>query len=82
MDLNCADKKYQVADKVAIVDDKVFDANHQNVALSKSNFAKYILNREGEFADADFSEFVNIFEVITEIIRNHYTLSLAAKNLP
>jgi hypothetical protein len=82
MDLNCTDKKYQVADKVAIVDDKVFDANHQNVALSKSNFAKYILNREGEFADADFSEFVKIFEVITEIIRNHYTLSLAAKNLP
>lgn len=83
MNLNCTDRnKYQHTNKVVIVDNDVCDTNHQNVALSKSNFAKYILNREGEFADIDFSEFVKIFDVIIEIIRNHYTLSLAAKNLP
>jgi hypothetical protein len=83
MNLNCTDRhKYQNTNKIAIVDNDVFNEEDQNVALSKSNFAKYILNREEKFADMDFSEFVKIFDVITEIIRNHYTLSLAAKNLP
>ena len=83
MDLTCIDRnKYQQINKVVIVDNDVFDTKHQNVALSKSNFAKCILNREGEFTDVDFSEFVKIFDVIAEIIRNHYTQSLAATNLP
>jgi len=83
MNLNCTDRhKYQNTNKITIVDNDVFNEEDQNVALSKSNFAKYILNREEKFADIDFSEFVIIFDVITEIIRNHYTLSLAAKNLP
>jgi RNA-directed DNA polymerase len=83
MDLNCTERnKYQHADKVVVVDNAVFDKDHQNVALPKSKFAKYIFDREGEFADMDFSEFVKIFDVIAEIIRNHYTQSLAATNLP
>jgi hypothetical protein len=52
----------------AIIDDDVFDDEHTNVALSKADFAKYILNGEEGFTGFDVSEFKKIFDVINHII--------------
>ena len=46
-----------------MIDCGVFDKQN-NVALSKDDFAKYILNQEEGFNKFKFTEFGEIFEVI------------------
>jgi hypothetical protein len=51
-----------------VIDSGVYDKEHDNVALSKNDFAENILNEVDEFKDLDVSEFTKIFEIITTII--------------
>lgn len=53
-----------------IIDDEVFDSEHNNVALSKNAFADYILSGEKGFSGVDKSEFQSIFDVVSNIL-NH-----------
>lgn len=53
--------------KTFIIDDKVFNPESQNVALSKNDFATNVLNQVANFNDFDFSEFEKVFEVISAI---------------
>ncbi len=59
-----------------IIDEKVFDNNHNNVALSKDKFADYILNDIDNFNDFNFEEFQEIFKIIEKILRLHSETSL------
>lgn len=57
--------------QLKIIDDSVFDEEHQNVALSKNAFADYIYNEEENFNDFDFKAFNEVFEVIDKIFKYH-----------
>ena len=61
-------------DDLKIVDDKVFDIKSENVALSKDKFSDYILNKQENFHDFDFSEFDAVFQIIEDIMK-HYSES-------
>lgn len=50
-----------VSEKVQRLSDK------KNVALAKSKFAKYVLNKTEPFHDFDFTSFEELFEVINQI---------------
>jgi tetratricopeptide (TPR) repeat protein len=56
--------------KTVIVDSDigVFDSANNSLALSKSDFADYILRGEGPFADVDFRGFRQLLAVIKSII--------------
>lgn len=49
---------------ISVIDSEVFDHDGKNVALSKDDFANYVLREEEGFDDFDFTEFSRIFEVI------------------
>ena len=49
----------------------MFDSNDKNVALSKDDFANYILQESDNFNDFDFKPFLDIFEVIDRISKHH-----------
>jgi len=53
--------------RLAIVDNCVFDANNNNVALSKDDFAANVLNGAPGFRDVDFSTFAGVFQIVAEI---------------
>jgi hypothetical protein len=59
LDLNCSEPK-RIRGDLKIVDDGVFNSQSQNMALSKSNYANYILQGEDNFRDLDTSEFTNV----------------------
>ena len=67
--------KVNIQKKIAVngvIDEKVFDSKNDleeqhSIALSKDDFATYILN-EDEFEGFDFSAFSRIFEVIRKIV--------------
>ena len=67
--LVCHDIKKIRSTIISIIDCGVFDDSENNVALSKNDFAKYVLNQEKDFHNFDFAEFANIFNVIMSIIR-------------
>ena len=67
-DLTCTDLNKINRKDVTIIDDKVFDKHHKNVALPKSQFADYILQQQERFNDFDISEFQKIFDIIGMII--------------
>jgi len=69
-DLICSDQNAYQSSTIKIVSDRVFDKDNHNVALSKNDFADFILNEEGEFANVDVKAFARIFEVIAEIVAN------------
>lgn len=58
-------------DKQVIIDSGVFKSDDldwkSSIALSKNNFAEYILNKDARFSDIQFSNFKKIFEVIKTI---------------
>ncbi|MFM7599972.1 MAG: reverse transcriptase domain-containing protein [Pseudanabaena sp.] len=60
--------------QLKIIDDNVFDRNHNNVALSKDKFADYILNNAENFNDFNFEEFQEVFKVIENILKHHSEL--------
>lgn len=51
-----------------IIDDKVFDENDRNIALSKADFAKYIYDETLPFARLSVEGFRQIFETIRGIL--------------
>jgi len=53
--------------KVSIIDSHVFAGGDTNVALSKSQFADYVLGQVEGFHNFDFGSFRNIFDVIAQI---------------
>lgn len=57
--------------KQVIIDSGVYQTQDpewtKSVALSKNNFAEYILQKEGKFSEIDFSNFRKIFEIIKTI---------------
>ena len=57
--------------EIKIIDSNVFDSNDKNVALSKDDFANYILQESDNFNDFDFKPFLDIFEVIDRISKHH-----------
>jgi hypothetical protein len=56
------------AGKNCIIDDNVFDSNHNNVALSKSNFSNAIFNSEIAISDKSWENFRPIFDKISNIL--------------
>ena len=54
---------------IKIVDSGVFDNEENSLALSKSDFADYIYNEDGNFANVDVSSFKNILESIQSICK-------------
>jgi hypothetical protein len=53
--------------RISILDDRVF-LSGKNVALPKSDFAEYVLNKEDNFKDLDISEFKRVFDMISNIM--------------
>lgn len=66
-DLICKDFN-KLKGETKIIDDLVLDRSGNNVALSKDDFAEYILNRSLGFHDLDFAGFRQFFERIVTII--------------
>lgn len=61
----------KIRGKLSIIDHDVFNEAGDNVALSKSDFATYILKNDDRFRDVDFSGFKALFEVILSILKDH-----------
>jgi len=51
-----------------IIDNKVFNENNENIALSKNDFADYVLKKEKEYENFDVVEFEKIFDLIAKIV--------------
>jgi hypothetical protein len=66
-ELNCA-LLNKLGNPIKIIDEKVFNRQRQNVALSKDEFAENILGQTEEFSNIDFSGFVPLLEVISTIV--------------
>ena len=56
------------ANRLSIIDSKVFNSNLVNVALPKNDFADYVFNSASGFDDFSFAEFGKILEVVSEIV--------------
>ena len=54
--------------QLSIIDNDVFDESDTNVALSKNQFAEYVLDQVEGFDDFDFKAFRRIFDIIAAII--------------
>ena len=65
--LNCSDRNILNGPQPKIVDHDVYDETDSNVALSKNDFADYVVKREPGFEDFDFTPFRRIFKIIEEI---------------
>jgi hypothetical protein len=64
--LNCMEIN-KLKEDLKIVDNKVYDQDHQNVALSKDDFANYVLEKAPGFDDVDMIEFKAIIDIIEKI---------------
>jgi hypothetical protein len=58
--------------KESLVDDMVFRGT-SNLALPKSSFADYVLQKEPHFDKFDFSSFKELFTILAEIAENSLT---------
>lgn len=69
-DLNCV-KLHLIKkkDRISIIDSGVYNTERKNVALPKADFAEYVLNKEKDFDNFDFSEFAKIFDVVLMIVK-------------
>jgi hypothetical protein len=56
-----------------VIDSDVYDANNNNIALSKSDFAEYVSQGIEPFHDLDFLEFASVFEIIELIVKTAYS---------
>jgi GTPase SAR1 family protein len=62
-------KGFTEPQKTKIIDSEVYDKSNNNIALSKASFAHNIVNDIEPFCSFDFKEFIQIFEVIDQIIQ-------------
>ena len=58
----------QKRDVVKIIDDRVFDENENNIALSKADFAKYVYDAISPFSKLSVGGFRQILETIKQIL--------------
>ena len=58
-----------------IIDADVYNQDDINIAMTKDDFADYILNEKEGFDDFNFSAFQEIFDIISKI-KDHYLESL------
>ena len=57
--------------KINIIDDQVYSTqfgSHDNYSLSKMRFALMILKKEPPFDNFNFDSFIELFEIIKEIL--------------
>src|SRR2546427_232637 len=53
---------------IRVIDSEVYDANHNNVAMSKAEFARNIFDATEPFSRFDFTQFSKVFSIIGNII--------------
>lgn len=51
-----------------IIDSNVFNGNEESIALSKDDFAKYVLEKHEQFANMDLDSFRTIFEKLETVL--------------
>ncbi len=69
-DLNCKDFNSLSHREIKIIDNLVYGKSDKNIALSKNDFADYLINEHPNFIDIDFSGFKPLFERFLMIISN------------
>ena len=67
--ISCKDQNKFKNNRICIIDDHVysFENKTRNIALPKKKFAKYVLEREPNFDDFDFTNFCGIFDNLEKI---------------
>ena len=65
--LFCKDQNKFRNNRICIIDDRVYNPENKNVALPKKKFAKYVLEREPNFNNFDFTNFCKIFDNLEKI---------------
>lgn len=66
-DFNCT-LLNKLGNPLKVIDERVFNRQRQNVALSKDEFAENILGQVAEFSDLDFSGFKPLLDIISMIV--------------
>jgi RNA-directed DNA polymerase len=66
-DLNCTSLN-KLGNPLKVIDERVFNRQRQNVALSKDEFAENILGQTDEFYNIDFSGFKSLLDIVSMII--------------
>lgn len=66
--LNATDKNKIISKQLKIIDNDVYDSDHNNIALSKNDFADNILKSEGAFANFSFTPFDEVFQIISKVL--------------
>ncbi|WFU33616.1 hypothetical protein QA635_03970 [Bradyrhizobium brasilense] len=56
-----------------IIDADVYDASHNNVALSKADFATLVCSKAGEFARVQYTYFPEILSILRSVLTNDDT---------
>ena len=69
------DKNKIRSNQAKIIDSDVYDNDHNNVALTKSDFANYIHQSQEAFANFSFTAFDDAFQIISKIL-NHYSADI------
>ncbi len=54
---------------ISVLNCKVYDVNDNDVALTKNNFVEHIRNGEEGFDNFEYTEFMNIFHIISQIAK-------------
>ncbi len=67
--LTCTELNKIKSPDLSIIISKVCDDDGKNIALSKNDFAEHIINQEPGFNDFDFTEFINIFRILSQIAK-------------
>lgn len=69
--LSCAEAQKAKRRPAVIIDNNVFNENHENVALPKDAFAQNVLDRKPNFDDFGFEGFRDLFELISELVHSN-----------
>ncbi|MEH2399112.1 reverse transcriptase domain-containing protein [Nostoc sp.] len=70
-DFTCTDRSKFKSKELKIIDQDVFDKNHEKVALSKNDFADNIFNRKEKFDNFEFGAFEEVFIIIEKIVKSY-----------
>jgi RNA-directed DNA polymerase len=60
-------KRNKAGRKNEVIDDLVYNKEHEDISLSKSLFAESVLREKPPFEEVDFSPFKEIFDLLSEI---------------
>ena len=70
MQLTCNDLNKVRSTNLCVIDNHIVNDGGKSVALSKNDFAEYVLHQQKGFDNLDFAEFAHIFRIITRIIKS------------